>query len=392
MQSPTRALPWLVLITLSAVVLAWVSWTHHWRQLCLSREWPSQWLCEKPPASAKLRQQELMQVVSRNPGDSVSWVQLAKVSVELGHDSALPAPAVLSLATRMAPEDPIVQGLQAMQALDKNRRAEAVPWLVRLLRDNQNHSAALVLAGLMPYPEAVQAMMPWLKPNPAWLEQVIGVMRQVKVPTGYAMPLVVQALRDKSLSPRTAQQVIQELKMDGFWIEAHAVWRSWLGRDTTLLFNGDFESAWMDAGFDWEITPVAESRAGALVEQVEEPGHGGVMRVEFNGKPMAMPIARQHLVLLGDRYRLSGQYAASRLQSREGVVWSLVCVASGQEIASSPAMKGSATWQPFQLEFRLPPKCGQGVALQLQMALVSESLTGVRGALMLDHLKLESLP
>jgi hypothetical protein len=40
----------------------------------------------------------------------------------------------------------------------------------------------------------------------------------------------------------------------------------------------------------------------------------------------------------------------------------------------------------------LPNNCGRGVALQLQMALLSESLTGVRGAVMVDNLKLETLP
>ncbi|MEN9887813.1 MAG: hypothetical protein RL758_2391 [Pseudomonadota bacterium] len=383
---------WLVPVLGVVLAIGWLSWVHHWGQLCHSREWPAKWLCDKPEASAKVRQQELMQVVGRNPGDTVSWVQLARVSAELGADSALPPAAVLNLATHLSPQDPVVQGLQAMQALAQKQPEQAVPWLIRLLRDNQNRSAAAVLAGLMAQPKAVAAMMPWLEPDPSWLEPTLQAMREVKVPVALAMPLVAKALENRSLSPQLAQQAIQELKNGGFWLEAHGVWRSWLGRSVPLVFNGDFEAAWMDAGFDWEITPVPVSKAGAVVEQVEEPGRGGVMRVEFNGRPMPVALVRQHLVLLSDHYRLRGEYAAPRLQSREGVVWALVCASGGQDIVSSPAMKAGSGWQKFELEFRLPPKCGHGVTLQLQMALLSESLTGVRGEIRLDNLKLESLP
>jgi hypothetical protein len=195
--------------------------------------------------------------------------------------------------------------------------------------------SAVVLARLMPQPKAMAAMMPHVKPGAKWLDKSIDAMRGAKVPVVYAMPLVVRALSEKALSPALAMQLLTELKANGNWLEAHAVWTAWLGHAVPLIYNGDFEDSIADAGFDWEITPVAPSKAGAVVEQIEVAGHGGVLNVEFNGRSMVTPLVKQDMVLLGDHYRITGQYLSPKLVSREGVVWSLVCLATKQEVAQT---------------------------------------------------------
>jgi hypothetical protein len=391
-QSKSGALAGWVIV-LAVLVLAWASWQHHGQQLCVTQEWPAAWLCSAKPETPQHKKTRLLEQIRVNPGDSSAWIELANLAREVGEPSGLPAQALLEQATRLAPEDRLVQSMQAVSTYAKGDKAQAVRWLIRLVQDNQDNWAASKLALLMQDPQAVQAMMPHVQAGERWLTPVVDAMRQTQVPVVHVMPLVIRALNIKALSPALALQLLTELKTQGNWLEAHAVWTAWLGRAVTLIYNGDFEEPIMDAGLDWEFTPVQPSKAGALVEQVDALGHGGVLSVEFNGKPMPTPLLRQYVVQLGGRFRLTGQYRSTQLNGRDGLVWAVVCTNTGEEVARSPAMKSTAgQWETWSLDMALPSTCGRAVSVQLQTALLSESLTGLRGNLLLDSLTLEALP
>ena len=221
---------------------------------------------------------------------------------------------------------------------------------------------------------------------------MVGALPQARVTVVEAMPLVVQAVAQKSVTPELMQQLLQQLKTEKQWIEARALWNAWLGHPSPLIFNGDFNKGFIPGGFDWEVTPEQPSKAGALVRQVALDKRGGVLRVAFTGRAMAVPVIRQHLVLLDNRYLLSGQLMTARLQTNEGLAWTVNCANDGREIARTTAIKDtSALWQPFRLEFEVPSSCANAVTLQLQTYASYESSTGLRGQVTFDDFKLEML-
>lgn len=366
--------------TALASALAWLAWGYNLERACTLRQWPELASCAHTADDVPAKAQSLRERIARNPGDSEAWIELAG----LGQGAAL------DTATQLAVQDYRVQRLQAARAIAQQQWPQAVNWLVRLVQDSGDSRAALALAGLVPQPQALAAMRTQLKPGARWLEPVINAMPQAGVPVIAAMPLVVRALPQQGVSPALAQRLLRGFKADGQWLEAHALWTAWLGHPVALVFNGDFEHGFIAGGFDWEVMPALPSKAGALVGQVTASGHGGVLEIEFSGRPVVQPVLRQHLVLLGNRYVFQGQFMANRLHVKEGLTWALLCATDGREVARTPALKETGgEWRPFMIEFELRPGCGPAVSLQLQTVAPYEALTGLRGQVMFDNFKLE---
>jgi len=387
-----RLLLWAVLTAL-ALALASVAWTYNLERACTLNQWPILPPCAHRAADAPAQVQSLRERIARNPGDSEAWIALAVLTSEPDKAPGFDHGAVLNTATQLAGEDYRVQRLQAAQAIEHKQWSQAVSWLTRLVQDASDGPAAVTLAALIKEPLALAAMQQQLKPGARWLGPVIAAMPQAGVPVVWAMPLVVRALPQRDLSPELIQQLLRQLKANGQWLEAHALWTASLGHPVPQLFNGDFDQGFVDGGFDWEVAPVSPSKAGALVRQEAVDKHGGVLRVEFTGRPIAAPVVRQHLVLLHPRYVLSGQFSAVKLRANEGLAWTLQCVANGQEIARTPALMDTASqWKPFNVEFDIPSGCGQAVALQLQTFAPYEAITGLRGIAAFDNFKLETRP
>lgn len=377
-----RLAVWVVLTAL-ALALGWLAWGYNLERACTLRQWPQLESCADLAEDVPAQAQSLRERIARNPGDSEAWIELA------GLDQA----GALETATQLAGQDYRVQRRQAARAIAQQQWPQAVAWLVRLVQDSGDGQAAVALAGLIPEPQALAAMQMQLVPGARWLESVINAMPQAGVPLVAAMPLVVRALTWQGVSPALAQRLLRGLKADGQWLEAHAFWTAWLGHPVPLVFNGDFEHGFIPGGFDWEVMPVLPSRAGALVRQATSGGHGGVLAFDFTGRPIALPVVRQHLVLLGHRYTLRGQFMADRLSANEGLVWALLCAANSTEVARTPALKDTrGQWRSFMIEFELPPDCGPVVSLQLQTFVTSEASAGLRGQAVFDNFELETRP
>lgn len=387
-----RLLLWAVLTAL-ALALASVAWTHNLERACTFKQWPVLPSCARQATDAPAQAQLLRQRIARNPGDSEAWIALAVSSSQPGQAPGIDHNAVLDTATQLAGEDRRVQRMQAAQAIQQKRWPQAVDWLVRLVQHSSDGAAAVTLAALMREPQALAAMQTQLKPGARWLGPVIGAMPQAGVPVVWAMPLVVSALPQQGLSPELTAQLLRQLKAGGQWLEAHALWTASLGRPVALLFNGDFDQGFIDGGFDWEVMPAPPSKAGALVRQVAMDPRGGVLQVDFTGRPVAVPVLRQHLIVLHQRYTLSGQFNTARLRVNEGLAWTVQCVNGGREIARTPALKDTGgQWQPFTVEFEIPPGCGQAVALQLQTFAPYEALAGLQGQITFDGFTLAAHP
>ena len=380
-------------ITGLLLALVWAAWRVNLERACVLNQWPALPSCINRDWSEIAQREILLVQIERNPGDSEAWVQLALLSSQptykpgrLDHD------AILDIATRLAKQDRRLHRLQAIRAVQRQQWAVAVDWLTRLVEDSDDGQAAVALATLMREPQAMAAMKSHLKPGSRWFAFMVGALPQAHVTVVEAMPLVVQAVAQKSASPELMQQLLQQLKAEKQWIEARALWNAWLGVASPLIFNGDFNNSFITGGFDWEVTPEQPSKAGAVVRQVALGKRGGVLQVAFTGRAMAVPVVRQHLVLLNERYLLSGQFMTARFQTNEGLAWTVNCANDGREIARTAAIKDTASlWQPFSFEFEVPPGCANAVTLQLQTFAPYESGTGFRGQVTFDDFKLETL-
>lgn len=394
-----RLFVWAALTAL-VLALARLAWTHNLERACTLAQWPVLPSCAAAAAAAAdapAQAQRLRERIARNPGDSEAWIALAVLTSQAGQtpgfNPGLDHDRVLETATQLAGQDYRVQRMQAARAVQRQLWPQAVDWLTRLVQDSGDGPAAAALAGMLRQPQALAAMQAQLKPGARWLGPVIDAMPQAGLPVVGSMTLVASALAQQDLPPELARQLLRQLQADGQWLEAHALWTASLGHAVPLLFNGDFEQGFTDSGFDWVVTPVPPSRAGALASQVALQGHGGVLQVDFTGRPVALPVVRQHLVLLHPRYALSAQFMAARLGVNEGLAWTLHCVLDGREIARTPALKDTAgRWQAFSVEFEVPPGCGQAVALQLQTFAPDEALAGLQGQAAFDNFKLQARP
>ncbi|MEP6965410.1 MAG: hypothetical protein ABI845_07980 [Polaromonas sp.] len=383
----------MALLTALMLALGWAARVYNLDRACTLRQWPELASCTNRANDAPAQSRRLGERIARNPGDSEAAIQLAMLSSQPGKAPGVNHDAALDTAAQLAGEDYRVQRMQAVRAIGLKQWPQAVNWLVRLVQDSSDGPAALTLAALVREPQALAAMQTHIKPGASWLEPLIGAMQQAGVPVVLAMPLVVRALPQQGLSPELTQRLLGQLKAEGQWLEAHALWTAWLGRPADLVFNGNFDQGFIAGGFDWEITPVAQSKAGALVRQVALDKHGGVLQVEFTGRPIAVPVVRQPLVLLHTRFVFSGQFMSSQLRTNDGLAWVLQCVSGNREIARTPALKSTGGhWQTFKVEVDLPPDCGQAVALQLQTFSPYEALAGLQGQILFDDFKLEGRP
>ena len=299
-----------LLLTVCALSLGWAAWLSYLERACTFKQWPEFDTCERLGRSGVPRETLLQDRIARNPGDSEAWIEFAVLLHKAGPTEPRSA-SVLDTATKLAGEDPRVQRMQAVTAIRQQQWPQAVDWLVRLVRDGGDSGAALALASVLPEPKALAASQVQLDKGSEWLAPMMGAMAQAKVPLVMAMPLVVRAQAQKQLSPEFTQQLIRDLKMQGQWLDAHALWVMALNQGPVdLLFNGAFDKGFLPGGFDWEVAPAPESRAGALVRQVALAQRGGVVQIEFTGRPVVVPMLQQQMVLLHSRYALTGQFMA----------------------------------------------------------------------------------
>ena len=409
LATPGRAPGWTpvrlglaALMLLAALGLGWKAWDVNITMSCWKDEWPHLPVCEeingRTPQERVARLQERL---AANPGDALALVELTWLAHRPETAAGLDAPALLAAAGRAAPQDGSVLQLQANDALRAMRWPDALDKLTRLSRHHQDAEATRVLAGLVAQaggpdapPGLPQALADAVNADAAWLDRVLRAMPGAKLPLASAMPLVSLATaKEPGLPAPLGLFVIRQLKAEGRWLEAHAVWLRLWKRPLGWLFNGDFEQAFVPGGFDWETQGPNDHRAGAQVSRVGRKGHGQVLRVDFGGKAFNTPIVRQHLMLLPGNYRLTGAWQSSDLRSEQGLAWVLRCEQGQREIARVPALKSTGRdWQPMALDFEVTADCGLGLALMLQTQAPFEARTGLRGEAVFDDLRLERLP
>lgn len=390
------------LLVLAALWLGWKAWDVNITMSCWKNEWPNLPVCgEINGRTPQERVARLQERLAANPGDSQALVELTELAHRPETAAGLDAPALLAAAGQAAPQDVTVLQLQANEALRAQRWPDALDKLTRLSKHHHNADATRVLAELVALaaqPTAQltlqQALVDAVDADAGWLDRVLRAMPGAKLPLGSAMPLVaLAAAKEPGLSAPLGLYVIRQLKTEGLWLEAHAIWLRLWKRPLGYLFNGDFEQNFVAGGFDWEVIERDPHRGGARIDLAGRRERGQVLRVAFTGRAMKTPLVRQHLLLPPGSYRFAGEFQSGDLRSERGLAWVFSCASDGRELArTAPLMAGGRTWQPLAVSLEVPADCGLGVALALQTEAPFEARTGLRGEVVFDRFTLVQAP
>jgi hypothetical protein len=391
------ALGWRIGLVAIALWLGHQAWTRNLDQACRLGEWPYLERCTEiraqPPAELARTLQDRLR---HNPGDAWAAVQLAELAHEHPREVSLDPGLALQTAQQLAPQHTRVLTLLANRAIAAKQWSQAVPHLTRLATHHRNASAATSLAQMIGVaatdPALQSALLQASTDTPRWLQPVIPRMPGAKVPLVLAMPYVSQSMAEDGLDMPTSRLLIRQLKAEGQWLDAYNVWLHLWKRPVDLLFNGDFEQAFLPGGFDWEPGQTQAFRAGAQVQRSGRGNRGQVLEVVFTGKAMAPQVVRQDVLLSPGRYLLEGEYLASELRTAQGLVWAVRCARDGREVARSAAMlPDGRNWRTWRLEFEFPAECGLGGTLELKPQAAFESVAGMKGEALFDRLRLERL-
>jgi hypothetical protein len=370
--------------------LLWFSAVIHLQRACVEMDTPYLPLCaEAPPESDPVHTQQLRDRLRANPGDSHAWVALANV------ESGAPQQPLLQAIATLAPSDPNSLRLRAQHALAQQQLPQATELLVKMA-DHRIGGAepAQMLARLLATSEGAALLRPHLVAGSQWLPPVLSSMRALKLPMDPALPLLAEAAGRRIVPATAVRPVVRSLKAEGKWAEAYGLWLAQQPRQPVpLLFNGAFEHSFQPDGFDWQVTPVLPSRAGAVVSQRNMAGHGQVLEVQYNGRAVVTPVIRQHLFVSDGRYALQGQYMTSKLRMDQGLAWAVRCTGNSKLLAGrSAALQDTAgIWQNFRFEFTVPPDCGMAASLQLETFAPYEAAAGFRGTASFDRFELSRL-
>ena len=394
-MTAARALAMVALLA-AALWLGWKAWDVNTTMSCWKDEWPHLKVCEEIMGRTPEEQvAKLQERLTNNPGDSEALVLLTVWANRPGGFPGLDAEALLNAAGKAAPQNPNVLLLQATTAMRAQRWPEAIERFGRLAQFHRDANASLTLARLIGLADKSaplnDALLAAAKADGGWLTPVFYAMPKAKVPMAAAVPLVTELMATQQLEPRLGQFVIGQLKREGLWMEAHAVWRSLWNRPLDLVFNGDFEQPFVRGGFDWEVADANDHRSGARIDLVSRSDRGQVLKVEFTGKAMRTPILRQDMLLLPGRYVLRGAMRSTDLRSEKGLAWVVSCNKDGRELGRTAALKTTGReWAKWEALIEMPPDCsGFGARLALQPFAPYEAKTGLRGEALFDALCME---
>ena len=392
-MSTTGRPPWAVavsaatMVALAAIALAlgWISLQRNFDRACELDEWPNFSSCPKPDAAVAAQVRDLRQRIARNPGDVAPYLALTLLTAQPGGIAPLDDQAVLAVTGKLAGHDPRLLRVLASRALQRRQWPEAVQLLTQLVELHRDGPAAQAMASLLALPDARAALVAALQPDSHWVEPLLQALPASQVPVQQAMPFLAQALTLRLIPAEAGLALVSQLKAGGYWLDGQALWLRLLGQPAPLIYNGDFENGFVRGGFDWELQDAAPARTGVQVQQPPVAGaQGRALELAFNGRPLALPVVGQHLVLFPGSYTFSGRYMAQQLRAGAGLTWVFTCTTGGAELGRTPSLTDTqGRWQDLTLPLEVPANCG-AVLMQLRTQLGSDGLAGLRGEAYFD--------
>jgi tyrosine-protein phosphatase YwqE len=293
--------------------------------------------------------QRLRERIARNPGDAWAVSELARYADLPAETLGVDSERLLAAATQVAPQHALVQEQLARRALERSDWAAAVPALVRLSRHHATRKPPAPWPACWrppagPHPDGRAAPGP--ATDPRWFEAALRTLPGLKLPVAPSLPLVADLALAGELKAPVGLLVIRQLKAEGLWLDAHAIWQRLWNRPVPLLFNGDFELAFVRDGFDWVLADDNPQRTGVKAERIGQGERGQVMRLQFNSRPLRTPLLRQDMFVPAGHYRLEGEHRSLDLRSSGGLAWVLSCANGGRELTrSEPLTQTGRDWR-----------------------------------------------
>jgi tetratricopeptide (TPR) repeat protein len=369
MNGAARWAAWLAVFLLSALAA--------WRILAtgmadrLAGEDPLralQWDARQPRARLMLAQQELdrgqpaaaaeiaRQLLAHEPLAGDAWAILAQAAAMQGDRAE--ATRLFEIARRRAPHAQRPLAWLIEEQLRKGDFAQALENVDRLLRiaPGQHRLVFPPLLQLADQPAFVEALADRLAARPPWRPLLIGAL--ISKGSADTVDRVLSEVQERGgLEAAEIGRWIDRLAATGQWGEAYARWAGELDAESlgrlASVYNGDFESAPSDLGFDWRI----DDAPGVIIVREAMAGTGAsqAIRLHFLGRRVESIPMHQWLLLAPGSYRLRFSAKAEDLRADRGVQWVLRCQQrGGAELAASEAQQGNFDLQVTTVDFRVP--------------------------------------
>ena len=320
------------------------------------------------------------------PLDGGAFADLAAASLEAGDaESSL---ELHEIAVRRAPRDLRIRAWLADRHLVAGEYPEALEQLDVVLRLSPDVRKTLLpqMAQWADDPAFAEALVEKLRRSPAWQRQMIAALRaDIQRPGAGA---VFAALTESGqMSAQEVARWLDALMRAGDWGVAYSYWASGLdlqpGTPLPMLYNGDFERAPSQQGFDWRT----QRRSGTYTEfEPEEGARGNAAHLVFLGRPVDAADLEQALALPPGRYRISMRVKAMGLRTDQGLRWTITCHGRNAPQAAGERLDGSFGWRESTLEFEIPGTGCPGQWLRLNNPAPKGSARIVSGELWIDDM------
>jgi hypothetical protein len=374
-----------------------VSWFTNLDYVCQSKQWPVLDVCSRSSVSggedpAGPEWSRLRARVAANPGDGLTMAEMARYA-------GFPAPVIgmdgsvlLREVTKVAPQRTEVLQQQAVRALSRQDWEPAVAGLVRLSVRHGDPEASRALARLMVLAgrdeRLSQVLRGAVQDGSGWGERAVAAMRAEKLPFSSAVSLLSEMIVSGAIKPPTGLVVVRELKSEGRWLDAHAVWLQLWKRPLDLIHNGDFERDFVPNAFDWDFADGRSSSLGAHVDRIGAKDRGEVLRIQFTGQAVRSPVLKHDLFLPAGTYRLDSEVRLSDVRGAGGFVWTVTCIDGGRQLArSEPLISPDRQWASLTFALDVPDAC-QASTLALVPGSSAEARSGATGEMLLDRVRL----
>ncbi len=328
-------------------------------------------------------------LLQREPLNGQGFLILAGTA-DAGSNKAQ-AMQMYAAAIRRAPYSVAPRAALAGEQLSQGKFEEALESLDGVFQISGAEQARLfpALIELAANPQFADALAMKLATGPIWRAGFVSSVLSSASPEQLAT--VLTALQHHGdLDAETTGHWIDRLIKDGQWGEAYARWVSGIQEGGPFrlshVYNGDFETEPVGAGFDWRIG----DSAGILIDRSARIGGGSGhdLRLTFLDRRVESIPLHQWLMLGPGTYRLRFSATAQNLRSNRGVQWVIRCV-DGNELAASDRLTGQFDWKQVEFQFDVPAQ--QCVAQDLWLRNAGEAAAGkmIGGAILFDDFSIE---
>jgi tetratricopeptide (TPR) repeat protein len=335
---------------------------------------------KQAPTDPRIAEQA-RRALAANPLEGRAYRVLGMQAAARGDAAA--AERLLALAALRWPRDLPVHGWLQHHYLLRGEVDRALRHADLVLRvepeaSRQQFPFLLQLAAIAP---AQPALARLLGTRPPWRTAFLLELSRTLKDTRAVAPLIAAVRRQPGgMTPVELSVWLDHLAGERRWEEAYLTWAQSLpaARRNRLgnVYNGGFEFAPVDGGFDWRIGEVP----GATIDRVGTAGATGerALRIAFDDQRVAFDHLRQLLALPPGAYRLEGRAKADGLRTPRGLVWEVLCADSGNVLAASEPVSGVTPWRAFAVDFEVPAgRCGgQWLRLHLPARIPAERQIG----------------